>query len=419
MAISRALRFQVLRRDGHRCHYCGATAAQAKLTVDHVTAVALGGTDTPDNLVTACEPCNGGKSATPADAALVAGVQERQQDFQAAITGAVDQDRQQRWFAEAFLDAWNAGEGGELPPGWKRTVDTYRQSGLTSDMWAEIVGIALAKPGIEDPFRYCCGVARNRVKKIQEQAAKQVGIDPTASSEDEERSPFLDALIDIWVNNTAEDIKNEQGRAFETSAIRALESEQEDFHRWAEAAQYIGWYAGTDVVTGLEEMDRDHILSSWRSCWYNTSAKFPTEDDQDRVAKQIDQLLRTSRYSLSRVEFAAIYAGAHQSTNLHFSLGDDELEATGISRGHTRVLEAWKASFAAATGRWPAGTDVEGLRSALGDLPNVHLTYGDVRRAAAMAATYESTDLRPCLAPFGDIFAAAALLRDPAMPSTA
>jgi 5-methylcytosine-specific restriction endonuclease McrA len=73
MAVSKALRFQVLRRDGHACRYCGRTPPEVKLHVDHVVAVALGGADTPDNLVTACSECNGGKSAIPADAAMVAG----------------------------------------------------------------------------------------------------------------------------------------------------------------------------------------------------------------------------------------------------------------------------------------------------------------------------------------------------------
>lgn len=64
MAVSKRLRYEVLRRDNHTCRYCGATAPDVPLRVDHVTPVALGGTDTPDNLVTACEPCNSGKSST-------------------------------------------------------------------------------------------------------------------------------------------------------------------------------------------------------------------------------------------------------------------------------------------------------------------------------------------------------------------
>jgi len=57
-----SLRFAVLRRDGHRCVYCGASAISgAKLEVDHREPVSLGGGNHLSNLVTACRPCNQGK----------------------------------------------------------------------------------------------------------------------------------------------------------------------------------------------------------------------------------------------------------------------------------------------------------------------------------------------------------------------
>jgi 5-methylcytosine-specific restriction endonuclease McrA len=58
------LRFEVLKRDGFRCRYCGRSGAQGevKLHVDHVVPVSKGGTNDIDNLVTACEECNLGKS---------------------------------------------------------------------------------------------------------------------------------------------------------------------------------------------------------------------------------------------------------------------------------------------------------------------------------------------------------------------
>ncbi|MFZ1730696.1 MAG: HNH endonuclease [Bacteroidota bacterium] len=52
-------RKNILRRDGHRCQYCGGTSAP--LTVDHIIPRARGGPDTWENLVTACLPCNNRK----------------------------------------------------------------------------------------------------------------------------------------------------------------------------------------------------------------------------------------------------------------------------------------------------------------------------------------------------------------------
>ena len=54
----------VLRRDDHRCAYCGGHAN----TVDHVTPRSRGGKDSWENLVACCQRCNNIKSdRTPAE----------------------------------------------------------------------------------------------------------------------------------------------------------------------------------------------------------------------------------------------------------------------------------------------------------------------------------------------------------------
>lgn len=55
------LRFEVLKRDCFHCVYCGRTPPEVSLHVDHVHPVTLGGGNTMDNLLTACEECNSGK----------------------------------------------------------------------------------------------------------------------------------------------------------------------------------------------------------------------------------------------------------------------------------------------------------------------------------------------------------------------
>lgn len=59
--IKKSVRFSVLMRDGFRCRYCGAQPPDVVLHLDHVVAVANGGTNVENNLVTACLPCNVGK----------------------------------------------------------------------------------------------------------------------------------------------------------------------------------------------------------------------------------------------------------------------------------------------------------------------------------------------------------------------
>ena len=60
-------RKNILRRDNHRCQYCGKT--DESLTVDHVVPKARGGTDSWENLVCACVSCNNKKGdRTPVEA---------------------------------------------------------------------------------------------------------------------------------------------------------------------------------------------------------------------------------------------------------------------------------------------------------------------------------------------------------------
>jgi hypothetical protein len=45
----------IFRRDGDCCVYC---AARSPLSVDHIVTRSVGGSWRPDNLLTACRPCN-------------------------------------------------------------------------------------------------------------------------------------------------------------------------------------------------------------------------------------------------------------------------------------------------------------------------------------------------------------------------
>jgi hypothetical protein len=65
--LSKKIRFEVFKRDSFSCQYCGESAPNVVLNVDHIHPVALGGTNEIINLVTSCNSCNSGKSATPLD----------------------------------------------------------------------------------------------------------------------------------------------------------------------------------------------------------------------------------------------------------------------------------------------------------------------------------------------------------------
>lgn len=60
--LSKALRFEVFKRDKFTCQYCGASAPDVILEIDHIQPVSKGGKDDIMNLVTACRDCNRGKT---------------------------------------------------------------------------------------------------------------------------------------------------------------------------------------------------------------------------------------------------------------------------------------------------------------------------------------------------------------------
>lgn len=60
--IRKSVRFEVFKRDNFTCQYCGAKAPDVILHVDHINPVSKGGDNEIINLVTACQPCNLGKS---------------------------------------------------------------------------------------------------------------------------------------------------------------------------------------------------------------------------------------------------------------------------------------------------------------------------------------------------------------------
>ncbi|HWP44631.1 MAG TPA: HNH endonuclease, partial [Blastocatellia bacterium] len=55
---SSSKRSRILARDHYRCQYCGKRGGAFDLTIDHILPASRGGGNSPDNLVTACLPCN-------------------------------------------------------------------------------------------------------------------------------------------------------------------------------------------------------------------------------------------------------------------------------------------------------------------------------------------------------------------------
>lgn len=78
--VGKKLRFEVFKRDGFTCQYCGKKAPDVVLEVDHIDPVANGGENDILNLVTSCRDCNRGKGATPLSDDSAVQVQRKQME---------------------------------------------------------------------------------------------------------------------------------------------------------------------------------------------------------------------------------------------------------------------------------------------------------------------------------------------------
>lgn len=65
MGPSVRTRFEVFKRDGFVCQYCGMRSPGVVLEVDHIVPVCDGGSDDVINLTTSCWDCNRGKGGVP------------------------------------------------------------------------------------------------------------------------------------------------------------------------------------------------------------------------------------------------------------------------------------------------------------------------------------------------------------------
>lgn len=173
-AISKKKRFDVFKRDFFRCQYCGATPPGVILHVDHINPVAKGGGNSIDNLITSCEPCNLGKSATPLSDIpkslqnRAADISEREaqiKGYNKILQAKADRIDAESWRVAAALD------GSDY-------VETYNRDRLLSirvflerlsvvDV-VQAAYITLAKWGDtsrDRAFRYFCGICWGKIRE--------------------------------------------------------------------------------------------------------------------------------------------------------------------------------------------------------------------------------------------------------------
>lgn len=178
--LSKRIRFEVFKRDGFTCQYCGRTPPVVLLQVDHITAVANGGDDDPINLITSCADCNAGKSNIPLSSIpkpLAEEIRHRKEMSEQVeaynamlmeirdIRDSYVADLASHWYDQIFPT-----EAGKWTFGQQRLASIRRfMTSLPAAKIYEAMDIALSKYPVYDTnddrtWRYFCGICWRMIK---------------------------------------------------------------------------------------------------------------------------------------------------------------------------------------------------------------------------------------------------------------
>lgn len=175
--ISKRVRFEVFKRDGFCCQYCGKHPPDVTLEIDHIVAVAEGGGSEEENLLTACFNCNRGKGATPltvipkslADkAAEIAEREDQIAGYRAIVQARIDRIESDAWEVVAVLLPLPKGEERlTCRRDWLLSIKKFLER-LDLHELLEAAEIAMAKKPFHETTRlkYFFGVCWTKIKRM-------------------------------------------------------------------------------------------------------------------------------------------------------------------------------------------------------------------------------------------------------------
>ncbi len=167
--LSKRTRFEVFKRDGFACVYCGSTPNDGPLHVDHVQPRDSGGTNDPGNLVTSCATCNLGKSSVPLTERRLPRIdpeaaEEHAEQIRAWLDAQQKVIRAKQAVTDSLINAWCDALGAERYPAdlGSRLNKALAEWGMADLLEAfAIVGAAGHLRNPTQQLRYFYGILRN------------------------------------------------------------------------------------------------------------------------------------------------------------------------------------------------------------------------------------------------------------------
>ena len=168
--ISTRSRFEVFKRDGFVCQYCGSHPPLSILHVDHIVPVSKGGENDMDNYITSCDKCNLGKSNISLTD-IPKSLKEKSIEVaekEAQIKGYYDvmeskrlRIEEQSWDVAEVLDQ-DAANG--FNKAWRKSIERFIEK-LGYHEVLDAMEIASEKVRNKNyAFKYFCGICWTKIK---------------------------------------------------------------------------------------------------------------------------------------------------------------------------------------------------------------------------------------------------------------
>lgn len=182
--VSTRRRFEIFKRDGFTCQYCGQKPPSTTLECDHIQPSSKGGGDEEENLITSCFECNRGKSDKELDSSIPSRSDAAQRTAEAAkqyrellkAQAKLDAliDAEVNRVHEAFAIAFDLPQ--DLANSQVISIRRFVKIGLPSSEIIDAVEVASARLPYfgQGAWKYFCGVCWSKCKELGlRQDAKQ------------------------------------------------------------------------------------------------------------------------------------------------------------------------------------------------------------------------------------------------------
>jgi DNA-directed RNA polymerase subunit RPC12/RpoP len=172
--IPKKLRFEVFKRDGFACKYCGAHPPNVLLEIDHIIPIKEGGNNDEGNLFTACFACNRGKGATALSCAPVSLAEKAKEleEREAQLLGY--RDVMQRRLDRIEDDMWSVADAlcppesnYNVPHDWLRSIKMFNEKLLLHEVVDAAERAFDKKPwpfAESQRFKYFCGICWKKIR---------------------------------------------------------------------------------------------------------------------------------------------------------------------------------------------------------------------------------------------------------------